>query len=302
MRWQIAAIGFVVVLGLAFVGTAPAQARDDKSGVLTFEAAGASKPLDGWNGIPYGPDSTLFLDSTVVHQGRYAGRLERMATSPGTFSSFAVGVPVDFSGDTLELRGWLKLENVSTHAGLWQRQDGRNETYEFDNMEGRPLNGTADWKEYSVRLPIHPKARMASVGVLLVGTGRVWADDLRLLVDGEPLPEAPALVRIPTGVEMDHEFDGGSKVEITELSSAQVANLVLLGKVWGFLKYHHPAAVTGQRHWDYELFRALPAVLAARDRAGAQRALDAWVVSLGEVPPCTTCVELPKGRPLAPSL
>jgi C-terminal processing protease CtpA/Prc len=302
MRSQTAMIAFLLALALASMPPSPAQARDDKSGVLTFEAAGTAKPLDGWNGSPSGAEGALFLDSTVVHEGRYAGRIERTAASPGTFSAFALALPVDFSGDTLELRGWLKLENVSTHAGLWQRQDGPAGTYAFDNMEAHPNTGTVDWKEYSVRLPLHPKARTVSVGVLLEGTGRVWADDLRLLVDGKPLAEAPALARAPTVLETDHEFDGGSGVTITEVTSTQVANLVLLGKVWGFLKYHHPAAVLGQRHWDYELFRVLPAVLAARDRAGAQQACDSWVTSLGQVPPCTTCVALPEGRPMAPRL
>jgi hypothetical protein len=55
-------------------------------------------------------------------------------------------------------------------------------------------------------------------------------------------------------------------VVISELSQVQVASLATLGEVWGFLKYHHPVVTAGKRHWDYELFRVIPKVLAARDR------------------------------------
>ena len=94
----------------------------------------------------------------------------------------------------------------------------------------------------------------------------MWADDLQLLVDGEPVWEAPKVERPKTPIDLDHEFDTGSGIVINKLTKAQIENLAMLGKVWGFLKYHHPRVTTGTRHWDYDLFRVLPAVLAARDR------------------------------------
>src|SRR2546428_27264 len=48
--------------------------------------------------------------------------------------------------------------------------------------------------------------------------------------------------------------------------------------------------------------RGLPAVLAARDRTAGQKAIAAWVASLGDAPPCSSCVETPKGRPILPPL
>jgi hypothetical protein len=274
-----------LALGLYLLGVAalPSQAREDKSRMLTFESGRAL--------------GMATLDSVVVHEGRYSGRMERVAGSPSTFSAFPLEIPIDFRGDTLELRGWMKYANVTGYVGLWQRQDGAAGVLAFDNMVQRQLKGTADWAEYRVALPIAPKAKKVTVGALLVGEGTLWADDLRLYVDGKPLAEAPEVVRPPTVLDSDHEFDAGSKVEIDRLTPAQIENLVLLGKVWGFLKYHHPAIVAGKRHWDYDLFRVLPAVLAARDRGAGQRALAAWVTSLGEVPPCSPCVEAPTERP-----
>jgi C-terminal processing protease CtpA/Prc len=290
-----------LLLGLCLLATAvvPSRAREDASRVLTFEAA--RSPLAGWGG---GPPGTLFLDSTIVHEGRYSGRAERAEGSPSAFSTFTMSIPVDFKGDTLELRGWLKYENVTGFVGLWQRQDARSggRSVQFDNMAERQLKGTADWTEYRSKLPISPQARTLVFGALLVGQGRMWVDDLRLFVDGRPLADVPTVVAPNTVLDTDREFDSGSKIELSRLATAQIDKLVLLGKVWGFLKYHHPAVVGGKRHWDYDLFRELPLVLAARDRAACQQELARWVASLGEVPPCSSCVKLPTGRPVVPRL
>jgi C-terminal processing protease CtpA/Prc len=66
----------------------------------------------------------------------------------------------------------------------------------------------------------------------------------------------------------------------------------MLGKVWGFLKYHHPAVVSGQRNWDADLFRVLPKVLAADKRETAQAVLRDWIRGLGDIPACSNCTTL----------
>src|SRR2546428_559237 len=81
----------------------------------------------------------------------------------------------------------------------------------------------------------------------------VWADDLQLLVDGKPVWDAPKAVRPKTAIDVDLEFDAGSRIAVSELTKVQIENLATLGRVWGFLKYHHPDVVAGKRHWDYEL-------------------------------------------------
>jgi C-terminal processing protease CtpA/Prc len=280
-RWLPSAL-----LLLALAG--PASARPDHVPEFTFEngaAPGMAQP-----------------DDQVVHGGRYSARLERDSLSASTFSAFFFDLPVDFKGDSVELRGWMKFENVSDFVGLWQRQDGEVPSLQFDNMGSRRLRGTADWAEYRVVLPLSPQAREVYVGALLAGRGKLWVDDIQVRVDGRSLAEVPEAVIDSTALDRDHEFDAGSKLVVPELTPARVDNLVLLGKVWGFLKYHHPAIVAGGRHWDYDLFRALPPVLAADDREGGRRAIAAWVASLGEPKPCSLCVKAPVRRPGMPRL
>lgn len=101
---------------------------------------------------------------------------------------------------------------------------------------------------------------------------------------------------------VDDEFDGGSQVADQTPSTIQIQNLALLGKVWGFAKYHHPLVVGGNHNWDYELFRVVPAVLAASDRTAAAGAIVAWLDGLGAIPQCTSCAQPPGQAHLQPEI
>ena len=248
--------------------------------------------LTGWHSNP--PDS-VFADDKVVHSGHWSVRLQRDAKSQGAFSVITGTLPVDFKGQRIELRGYLKLQDVSDFAGLWIREDADGQPLSLENMQSQQVKGTRDWTEYRIELPIDPAAQKIYFGVLSGGTGTTWADDLELLVDGKPIAEAPAAT-VPAGLPVDHEFDSGSGIALTDLSAIQVSNLVTLGRVWGFLKYHHLAITAGQHNWDYDLFRVLPKVLAARDRERANDVFLKWIDTLGPVPACNPCVSAPAGE------
>lgn len=86
----------------------------------------------------------------------------------------------------------------------------------------------------------------------------------------------------------------GSRISLERLAPIQVDNLVVLGKVWGFLKYHHPVVTGGQRQWDAELLNVLPALLAAPNRDRADAVLHRWIAGLGPVTECHSCAGLDK--------
>jgi C-terminal processing protease CtpA/Prc len=101
----------------------------------------------------------------------------------------------------------------------------------------------------------------------------------------------------------DHEFDQGSDVQISGLTPLQTQNLAMLGRVWGFLKYHHPVVTAGKRNWDYELFRIMPGVIRARSRSELNALLVDWIDGLGAVEACATCNSLDQtGLKLKPDL
>jgi C-terminal processing protease CtpA/Prc len=90
----------------------------------------------------------------------------------------------------------------------------------------------------------------------------------------------------------DSSFRHGSGMVTIHLTAQQVRNLTVLGKVWGFAKYYHPAVAQGKFNLDAELLRLLPKVLAAPGQAACSQLLGEWLTSLGPVPLCPTCSSL----------
>ena len=286
---------FAIALVLLLSGPGRGTAQEDYRRALSFESPG----LVGWSG---GPAETLSLDSVFVQGGRYAGRINRDRESELEFSSFGMTLPVTFSGETLELRGWLRTDGVTGFAGLWLRQDGRSGSVQFDNMQSRNLRGSTEWTEYRISLPLDERARTVVLGAILVGEGTAWVDNLELLVDGIPASDAPPFVAVLSAVDLDDEFDDGSRVEARDLTPTQVENLTLLGRIWGFVKYHHPRITGGTVNWDYELFRILPSLLDARDRMSARVTLEEWLGDLGDPDSCGRCAVLPADSHLSPDI
>jgi C-terminal processing protease CtpA/Prc len=279
----------LLVAALAVPGQAQDASRPELEAALSFEAQHDGTSPRGWRG---GPAGTLLVDGEIVHGGRWSARLERTAASAQGFSTLTKAIPLDFSGTTIEWRGFLRGENVSEYMGLWLRQDGDDTGLAFASMQPRQVKGTFGWTEYSITLPVNAEAKQLVFGVLIAGTGKVWADDLQLLVDGKPVWDAPRVERPKTPLDLDRQFDQGSGITLDGLTPTQIENLALLGKVWGFLKYHHPAVTAGTRHWDYELFRVLPKVLAAGDRDSGRAVLKDWIRGLGAARPCSPCLTL----------
>ena len=103
---------------------------------------------------------------------------------------------------------------------------------------------------------------------------------------------APDIEVAKSVLDGDRQFDLGSGIALADLTPNQIDNLALLAKVWGFLKYYHPQVTAGKLHWDYELFRILPAVLAAPDRVSVRAVLLQWISGLGPVEACKHCESL----------
>jgi hypothetical protein len=275
--------------------------RQTVTKILGFEEqTGGPLPM-GWNGTPAG---TISADKDIAHSGQWSERMERDVSSASTFTTLTKSLPIDFLGKEIELHGFLRTSDVKGYATLWLREDGEGSVLRFVNMQKSNLQGTTPWTEYAVTLPIDPDARTVVFGALIQGTGITWVDDLQLLVDGKPIAEAVAAPpRQVTVLDRVHDFDNGSGVSIESLNDVQTKNLMTLGRVWGFLKYHHPTVTSGQYHWDYELFHILPSVLKASTQTEAQDVIVHWIDRLGSVPPCHTCSHLePANLSLKPDL
>ncbi|WP_116126626.1 S41 family peptidase [Lewinella sp. IMCC34183] len=206
------------------------------------------------------------------------------------FGVALLAIPARFRGSSITLTGYLRTEDVADGAaGLLLRLDGGGKSLSFDNMLLREIDGTRDWQEYSVTLDYPADTDVIYVGGILTGTGTAWIDGLRVTIDGEDVQTKAEQPPVTYAADNDHGFAGGSDVTFPPTSAERVAHLELLGRVWGFLKYHHPTIARGERQWDYALFRFLPGYLAARTQVQRESQLEAWVRQLGEVPACDRC-------------
>lgn len=267
----------LLILFLFFSITVIAQTRLDFDGSFEGKAAYAGLP-NGW--MKWGTGYQVSIDDSIYHSGHRSLRITSVGDKQKSdFGVGAIAIPVDFAGSSVTLNGYLKMEQVENgEVGLFMRIDGKGRILEFNDMKREHIRGTADWKKYSITLPLRKDARTIYVGAVSNGTGKLWADDLEVLVDGKPLKDAP-----PAAVykaDSDTAFDKGSGIQMASLSPEQLQHMEVLGKMWGFLKYYHPAVAAGNYNWDYELFRILPAILNCHSKAERNNILLAWVDKL----------------------
>ena len=243
---------------------------------------------------------TVSADSVTVQSGKYSVVIESTGEA-GSFHPITIRLPDNYDGQQITLSGYIKTENVTDgYAGLWMRIDPQ---IAFDNMSQRGVTGTTDWTRYEITLPMNPaKTEGIFLGALLVGKGKMWLDNLSITIDGKDIAEAKIFERELLPAEKDKEFDAGSAIVFPQLNERLVADLDLLGKLWGFLKYHHPEVGKGNYNWDYELFRILSDYLKAGNTAERDRTLLNWINKYGEIPACTTCAETPADAYLKPNL
>ena len=249
-----------------------------------FERVAANEKLpDKW--FQFGSGYYLKIDTAEKKSGNNSILIEQPAViAENSFGSVASTIPANYQGKEIELRGFLKLKNVSDgFAGLWLRIDGDSGVLQFDNMQSRQISGSTDWTQHSIKLSLPEDGSKITFGALLTGKGQLWVDDLQLLIDGKDVSEAKRRPAIENKAKRDKEFDTGSGIDSVRLTKSRTNDLAVLGKVWGFLKYYHPAIATGDYNWDYELFRILPTILQSKNAAERNGVLSAWVEKLGKL-------------------
>lgn len=228
------------------------------------------------------PAYKLQVDSIVKHSGNNSMLIEFVGEkTEKSFGSCAFSIPGNYQGNQIELRAYMKLENVANGPiGLMLRIDGEGGLLKLDNMQQKNIQGTSDWALYSVKFPLPEEAKTIFVAALLSGTGKLWVDDFQLLIDGEDISIAKGR---SFKADQDTEFDKGSKLNTINLTPSKINDLVILGKVWGFLKYYHPAIARGDYNWDYELFRIMAKIINSTTDDERDEILLNWVISLGSV-------------------
>ena len=246
----------------------------------SFESWGDTRCPDEWscNGTEY----TFEKLEGVAHDGLLAleikSKSSAKATDRATISNFIIP---EYEGRKLVLTGYLRAENIVGSAGLSLRLDKERKTLANEEMGEYPLEGTTDWSRFSIELNYIDDIDNLVFGAYLKGQGVLWVDDLRLTLDGVDITEARKKGNRKSTAYSDHEFDDESKIDFETLTLFQKQTLVVVGQVWGLLKYNHPAVADGLYNWDYELFRKLPAFLACAAIDERNDIITEWIASMG---------------------
>lgn len=123
----------------------------------------------------------------------FAGVKDAFKTMSGPEgASFGVATstfPVDAArGKRLVLSAFIRTEGVKDgYAGLWWRCDSADgRVLAFDNMDGRGPSGTTPWTRHEVTLDIPAETAGIAWGLILMGKGAAWYDDIGITLDGVP--------------------------------------------------------------------------------------------------------------------
>ena len=286
-----------LLLLVFFISTCHAQ-KEPKFNLNFEQVTSPEKLPNGWFKWGY---YTLNTD-TLSHSGKYSAKI----TSPESgnqFGSISYRIPANYTGEKITLKGFMKIRNVQNgFAGLLLRVDGNGNTLAFDNMQKEGIQGTRDWEKYSITLDYPEDAENIFVAGIITGSGEAWFDDFVLTIDDQDVQTKEEKEMPKYKADEDREFDNGSNISISRLDEQTLTNLELLGRVWGFMKYHHPEIAQGNYNWDYELFRILDKYISVENINERDELLIAWLNRLDKPAKCTTCPETGSDSKLKPDL
>ena len=241
---------------------------------------------DGWYNTVWSPVYESKIDSTEKYSGNYSLLIEPKGEIKNhEFGGPVCHIPAEYIGKEITVSAYMKTENVDQPIGLLVRINEAANVLEFDNMIQKGIKGSEIWEKYTVSLPLPEVAETITIGAILSGKGKLWVDDFEVLIDGKSLSEAKRKAPKKYKADTDTEFDNGSKIQIRTYTPQTVANLELLGRIWGFLKYYHPAIATGEYNWDAELFRIMPSVINAQNNEERNQIFIKWIDRLGKIKP-----------------
>ena len=267
----------IAFLGLTLVSQA--QTFDNSKEILNlgFENIKNNMPV-GWDTMG-SPSCKFSIDSITKVSGQYSAVIEANSDKQ-VFGAWGLTIPHSYEGKQITLSGFMKTDNVTgSHAGLWMRLDPEAG---FDNMVGQAIKGTNDWKQYTITLPLTPnKVQSIVVGGILVGTGKIWIDNLEITIDGKKIENLNPYIIPKLAADLDNEFTETSKLSPDVINKLTNKELTNLGLIWGYLKYYHPNIQKGMYNWDAELFRLIPRLIEIKEEE-RDTFLVNWIKGLGE--------------------
>jgi hypothetical protein len=133
------------------------------------------------------------VDGDQLYQGHASAFLRSKTHTVDGFGTLMQSIRAEqYKGKRVRLSGLVKSQEVVSWAGLWMRVDQGKNMVAFDNMQDRPIKGTAGWQRYEVVLDVPPDSTGIAFGILLDGAGQVWLSGAKFDVVGTDVPSTGA--------------------------------------------------------------------------------------------------------------
>lgn len=191
---RIHSFSIFVVLVLSVLNLSTVQAQQFLN--LDFEkssAEGLARPW-GWNILAFSPNVSCQADTTVVKSGYRSLRIESSEPADDyTFEyTFAVE-PSQLLARSVDIAGWLKTSDFSGEIGLKLQAIGRRGD-DFDILREVVIDfpSFSDWQMFvHTGFDLGTELHTLRLTIFYQGTGTVWFDGLRLILDGKELQNVP---------------------------------------------------------------------------------------------------------------
>lgn len=225
---------------------------------LDFEQGTVGQVPDGWDS-PTGVTYAAELTEVQPKSGKRAALLSSVegATAAGpVFGNLMQAIDAaPFRGRRVRFRAAVRMEPAEpgTRAQLWLRVDrSANKPGFFDNMGDRPVN-SGEWQYYEIVGDVEEDAAVINIGMILLGKGKAWLDDVSFEDLGRPVVRAEAA---------------------HPLNARGLENLVAFTRLLGYVRHFHPSDESAAADWDAFAVDGVVAVEGTKNAAELARKLE----------------------------
>lgn len=159
-------------------------------------AASERPKITGWYPSESAPDYEVIIDPNERHSGTRCSSLRSLVAKPKSFGNITQSfAPDEYFGHRLRMSAWVKTRLTGGKAQLWLRVDTGEDWKsnnvkpgKFDNMDDRPIKGDTDWTKYNLVVDISEENTAIVFGLMLLGEGQIWLDDISFEKVGKDVP------------------------------------------------------------------------------------------------------------------
>ena len=207
---------------------------------------------------------SIALDSDRPKAGRYSVRLESADGGNSGFGTVTGSIDASaYRGRRVRLTGAVRsVPGDDGQVGLWLRVDRAEGSGFFDNMARRPITDPA-WADYAIEGDVAPDATRLVFGMLLVGHGKAWLDDVRLEDIG---PARGSGIRLGWASRPRKGPMTGDEPP-RPISRQGLANLHAFARLYGLVRFYHPTDAAAAADWDSLAIAGVGTVEPARNAA-----------------------------------